>query len=360
MERDRVYSTQIDGLRAFAVLAVLYTHFWFPFSYLGHWGVQLFFVVSGYLITGILLDARARRDAGQRDHILSSFYIRRVLRIFPAFYLALGVAAAVGIEGVRETIFWHMAFLSNVLFVTVGDWEPWATAHLWSLAVEEQFYLVWAPLMLYLPRKWIIPAMIGFGCFAPVFRGAIALSCAPPVAVYAFMPAAMDGFCAGALLAGCERFRPGGVPTKVMKRIGWAGLAGCIVVFLFRNRPALIDETLLEFLVVLPMVAVLSGSIGGYEGVVGRVLNFSWLRYIGKISYGIYIWHMLIVAFLAQHTPLGNMIDWSTGPMLMLVGTVLCVVLSTISWYAFELPINRLKKHFPYTRAAAAAEPARV
>lgn len=358
MERDRLYSTQIDGLRAFAVLAVLYTHFWFPFSYLGHWGVQLFFVISGYLITGILLDARARRDAGAADHILPSFYIRRVLRIFPAFYLALGVAALVGIEGVRQTIVWHMTFLSNILFVTVGDWEPWPTAHLWSLAVEEQFYIVWAPLMLYLPRKWIIPSMIGLACLAPVFRGAIAASGAPPVAVYAFMPAAMDGFCAGALLAGCERFLPGGVPTLAMKRIGWVGLAACAVLFLFPDRPAIVDETLLESFVVLPMVAMLSGAIGGYRGMLGWVLNLPWLRYIGKISYGIYIWHMLIVAFLSTHTPLGHLIDWSTGPMLMLVGTVLCIVLSTISWYGFELPINRLKKHFPYTRPRAAAEPA--
>jgi peptidoglycan/LPS O-acetylase OafA/YrhL len=355
MERDRAYSTQIDGLRAFAVLAVLYTHLWFPFSYFGHWGVQLFFVISGYLITGILLEARAKRDAGAESRILISFYARRVLRIFPAFYLALGIAAAVGIDGVRETLLWHMAFASNILFVTVGDWEPWPTAHLWSLAVEEQFYLVWAPLMLALPRRWIIPTMIALAFLAPVFRAVIVLIDTPPVVVYAFMPASLDAFCGGALLAACSRLVRGGVPVWTLRWLGIAGAAAVGLIFLFPDRPAAIDEIALESAAVLPMVAMVGGAIRGFGGVVGYVLNFSWLRYIGKISYGIYIWHMLIVAYLAKHSPFGHVMDWSTGPVLMVVGTVLCVSFATISWYGFELPINRLKRYFPYTRPGRAS-----
>src|SRR4051794_35296056 len=122
---------------------------------IGHLGVFLFFVISGYLITGILLRGRQRIVAGDgsRGQLLRSFYIRRTLRIWPAFYAVLAIAWLCDLTGLRDTIWWHATFTSNILFYIKNEWLPWPTAHLWSLSVEEQFYLLWPLLILSVPER---------------------------------------------------------------------------------------------------------------------------------------------------------------------------------------------------------------
>ncbi len=148
---------QLDTLRAFAVTAVLIRHFWpelQPGLDLGARGVHLFFVLSGFLITGILLRSRALvEDSGRGTGLaIRRFYIRRFLRIFPIYYLVLAVTWALGFPDVRSGIVWHLAYGSNILFAIENQWPP-TTAHLWSLSVEEQFYLIWPLLMLLVPRR---------------------------------------------------------------------------------------------------------------------------------------------------------------------------------------------------------------
>src|SRR5436309_1918792 len=142
----RGYVPQLDGVRALAVSLVVaehYTHHELPLA-TGRTGVILFFILSGFLITGILLDARewARAAGVPRPPVLRRFYGRRFLRIFPLYYASLAVLYAAGVPDVKGYAGWHLAYLSNVLFCRLGAW-PAATAHLWSLAVEEQFYLAW-------------------------------------------------------------------------------------------------------------------------------------------------------------------------------------------------------------------------
>lgn len=149
--RPPAYMPHLDGLRAFAVGLVIYSH-WMPGHYQfklpwGSAGVQLFFVLSGFLITGILLRCRT---SVARLSALRAFYVRRILRIFPLFYCVLLLAYVLNIEPVRETVFWHLPYLSNFYFFSIGRWDG-DISHFWSLAVEEQFYLFWPAIVMFVP-----------------------------------------------------------------------------------------------------------------------------------------------------------------------------------------------------------------
>src|SRR6187402_354046 len=128
-------------------------------------GVRLCFVISGFLITGILLSWR-NQPLGLA---LKTFYRRRALRIFPLFYFVLAAAAVLNIGPVRDTLVWHVSYLSNFYFYLRGDWHG-SVSHLWSLAVEEQFYLVWPWLLLCAPARWLRPAIVAMIAVAPVSR----------------------------------------------------------------------------------------------------------------------------------------------------------------------------------------------
>ena len=115
--RERRYSDQLDALRAIALLAVLYSHFWDSDSIYGHLGVRLFFVISGFLITGILLRSRSMIEAGAATTGLAigHFLARRALRIFPAYYLLMLALAAVNAQNISSVLPWHLLYASNIL-----------------------------------------------------------------------------------------------------------------------------------------------------------------------------------------------------------------------------------------------------
>src|SRR6187455_3159440 len=128
------YMPQLDALRTFAVFAVMIHHFWPEATLnlpLGFVGVQLFFVLSGFLITGILWPAREAVQSGRwpAPTVFGRFYARRVLRIFPLFYGTLAVLFVVGISDVRDSWIWHVSYLSNVHFAMLG-WFPLHISHL--------------------------------------------------------------------------------------------------------------------------------------------------------------------------------------------------------------------------------------
>ena len=138
-----LHMPQLDGLRTLAVAAVIWSHWVPPYQFGFEWGVMgvnLFFVLSGFLITGILLDSRAGAvRPGDRWFAIRQFYTRRVLRIFPLFYMTLALLVLVNVRPVRQTFLWHVCYLSNVYFFRQGAWIG-QISHFWSLAVEEQFY----------------------------------------------------------------------------------------------------------------------------------------------------------------------------------------------------------------------------
>lgn len=343
------YSAQLDSLRAFAVAGVLYSHFWMPQTQWGHWGVRLFFVLSGFLITAILLHAQETAAPGQsRLHIWKAFYIRRALRIFPAYYLLLTVVA-LSSEEARGQMIWHSLYGSNLLFAVSNDWGYWPLSHLWSLSVEEQFYLLWPFIALLVPGRLLIPVLALLVISAVGFRLALAdLPDGPAKYVHVF--SALDGFGIGGLLAVLERRKLRGRGLL----IGLFGLAllavGFQVSLQFRPVSAWFYYVFNDLILLAPMAALVLACRMGLGGPWGMVFNNAVLRYLGRISYGIYLFHFPVLALIYESLwALGLQLP-AHGAALFLGASIATIMVSALSSALVEIPINRLKQRFSYVR----------
>jgi peptidoglycan/LPS O-acetylase OafA/YrhL len=335
-----LYWPRLDTLRTFAVAGVIYAHTWDIDSKLGDLGVRLFFVLSGFLITGIVLGLRS--DMGgvlTRRQALVAFYARRALRIWPAYFLLLFALLAVNFQEIREVAPWHLLFLSNYLFALEGAWVPPITAHYWTLAVEEQFYVLWPLLILFVPRRalWTLPvAAVAIGFIYVFTLGMFAVNGFGP---YILPPGVMNDLGAGALMAWWHR--------KHESLPGWlipgGAIAAAVALFL---DPA---SWLFTWITTLSLAAIVAFALGSSKGIAGRVLDLSLLRWMGKISYGIYLYHLVCRGLLRLAIPYFPILG-ADGPMRFLVTSALSVIVAAISWYSFELPLNRLKRRFPYDR----------
>jgi len=198
---------QLDAVRAIAVFAVFLEHLLPNEAVIRHvlpWGpmgVRCFFVLSGFLITGILLNCRDAVDTGQvgRGKMLYRFYARRCLRIFPPYYLVVAAMCLIS-PTIREYGWWFVAYLQNFLFW--HEDKMMVSAHLWSLAVEEQFYLMWPFVVLFTPSRLLLPVIISTVFIGPIFRwiGVYVLDWS--VMSTAVLPfAALDSLGMGSLLA---------------------------------------------------------------------------------------------------------------------------------------------------------------
>ncbi len=358
------YMPQLDGLRALAIGAVLLHHFSHSadigqvnFATLGVW---LFFVLSGFLITKILLASRDQVNTlGYRSaFVLRQFYVRRFLRIFPLYYSVLAVAAILDLDEVRETIIWHLAYLSNYLFATLGYFQL-VTAHFWSLSVEEQFYLFWPAVILFTPERFLLKIIIAAIAVGPAFRGIGYFLDINGIALYAVTLASLDTLGLGALLAYCSHH----VAEKPMllKQLSWcslwmgiAGLTTLIVLRILENyhviRPVMPYLWFMEPIFwALFFVWLVNGAASGFPGIVGKFLQLRPIAYIGKISYGIYVYHLFMGSLVPTVLAQSN-IDFSLLPGWLQFGLLAGVTIgvAAISWHLFEGPLNALKRHFAY------------
>ena len=337
---------QLDGLRALAALVVVYSH-WMPKPYhlglpLGPMGVQLFFVISGFLITGILLQCRTHGNPG---HSLRAFYARRALRIFPLYYAVLLIVFLLDVKGVREMAPWHAAYLSNIYMFLRGDWNGF-TSHFWTLAVEEQFYLVWPAILLLIPTRRIIPAvwlliLIGIGSMflLPILLPDNRLTTTLTNSNFTALGT-------GALLA---LARAGTVPAFAARCL-W-GAPVFLLVTLFRIsgfeaatlRPAQ-DLSYIVFATWLVGMASI-----GFSGWFGTLLASPPLTYLGRISYGIYILHHLMTPAVGALGQWANIPWLHHGLTMYLAKAAITFTAASLSWRFFEAPLNNLKRQFPYT-----------
>jgi peptidoglycan/LPS O-acetylase OafA/YrhL len=205
-ERNR----ELDGLRGIAISLVLISHFWdqeVPIMD-GHAGVRLFFVLSGFLITNILLQCRGEADRGAATAgtLLLAFYARRCLRIFPTYYLLLAAIRIFDVDQIHATIWWHAAYASNILAAVRGGFDR-VTAHYWTLSIEEQFYLFWPFVILFLPRSKLSIVAIALVAIGILSRPVALCLNINSVALYTNPFASLDAFGLGALLA-IMRFKP--------------------------------------------------------------------------------------------------------------------------------------------------------
>ena len=340
---------QLDGLRAVAIGLVVAHHLW-PMPLwmprLGHVGVSLFFVLSGFLITRILLEARGRIEVGGATwRELGVFYARRAIRIFPPYYALLGIVWLLDVRRIDERIGWHALYLSNWLFTDPAVWRQGGfDRHLWSLSVEEQFYLAWPWLMLLAPRR-MLPAVFAMAFVgAPLWRAWFWLRGWPGGWVEFPTFAHADLLAAGGLMAYLWHWRH-------VRRLAWVLLAlgipaSAVVLGMHRSDYAIdaritFNQTGLSML----FAAFTYFAATGIRGPVGRVLDWGPMVGIGVISYAMYLVHTFCGG-LAWHW-LG---DDSSELLVGFVATGLTLAIATASWFCFEGPINRLKRFFPYRR----------
>ncbi len=298
---------------------------------LGLAGVGLFLVLSGYLITGILLDTRERVGDESAARAIRSFYMRRFLRLLPAYYFYLLILWIGGIFPDAEGVWWYVLYAGNFRAFDVG----WMTgvAHLWSLALEEQFYLVAPLVVLLLPQRFLTPAL----------AGTLAISLLATPRYWIIPPGAFTGLVVGCLLAiGVDR--------------GWRPVAQ-----LHRWWPAVIvlAATLYWAVTTSRLVGLVwesSFRLSMYVGFAGLVwaaaigftrftvlLEARPVLFVGRISYGVYLWHILGQAAWID-TAVNNL---PVIPRLAVFGLT-TLAMAVTSYYLIEKPFLGLKDRFPY------------
>lgn len=351
---------QLDGLRTVAISMVLYDHFFAAGgSPLGHLGVRLFFVLSGFLITRLLLEARYAANY-QPGSTLKSFYIRRALRIFPPYFAVLGFVWWVNLEGARGSLKWHALYLSNFWYALRDEWTPWVLCHTWSLSIEEQFYIAWPLVILLTPRRLIAAICVAVIGFSVAYRFYWPLTGTPSLARDLLPPASTDALVGGALLA-VYRCRKGTEVWPQWIRLGWVPLAVASIIFLWLKSVAMTPGLNwlvwigLELSPVIPLVVLVGRCSSGFKSGLGRTLELPPIVAIGRVSYGIYLFHPIVLSLIVKAQPWIPVNVSEQGPGRFLVGTVVTLMVASISWVAFEKPLNELKRYFPYASSKARA-----
>lgn len=348
------YVPGLDGLRALAVIAVLGYHFAIPQMSGGFLGVSVFFTLSGFLITGILVSTWER--TGGLD--LRRFWLHRARRLLPALVVVLlvvlAVTAIVDAESLSKR--WSEA-ISAILYVnnwtTIVDggsyYDYFAGAqpleHLWSLAIEEQFYLVWPVLLLVLLRR-------NSRRLVDVAKITILLATLSFVLMWILAQPALDNTRAyegtdtraGELLVGAALalvYRPARVrtlpPAGVRIVVDLVGLAALSVILWMLVSTSLYSLSLYRGgFVLLAVATALVVAVVSYPGsLLGSAFAVEPLRWIGERSYGIYLWHMPVVAFTPQ-----SLLDDFSLPLVALHLT-LTLALAALSWQLIENPIRQ-------------------
>jgi peptidoglycan/LPS O-acetylase OafA/YrhL len=345
------YSPQLDGLRAVAVTAVAWSH-WLPGWQFGlplGAGVHLFFVLSGFLITRILLDLRT---VPRRLPAIGRFYVRRALRLFPAFFLVLGVAVWAAVPLARETWPWHAAYLSNVFIAGEGRWQG-HLSHFWSLAVEEQFYLVWPWLIVFAPSRWLGAVVAAAVLLGPVSRFAAA-SAGLTEAFWALVPGgSADSLGLGAWVALAAAPRRDGRPRIAVRPwlpVVAGSLWGCLQI---ADAVASLPPAVVVCRQVLQGVVfawVVKRAVGGFAGPGGRALAHRVTRGIGRISYGVYLIHAfapVVVFAVAQSLGAEAWVPASECARAALYAAV-TLALASLMWRWVERPVLAWKSRVPY------------
>jgi peptidoglycan/LPS O-acetylase OafA/YrhL len=375
----------LDGLRGLAVLMVMFGHFWlaqkpagsvqewtYTFVQNGWVGVDLFFVLSGFLITGILLEAKGS------THYFRNFYARRILRIFPLYWgflfayfvvlprvvsLAPGspFATTPGIEP------WFWLYASNMLSLVKGAVIPPGLNHFWSLAVEEQFYLIWPAIVFAVSMKTLERTCVALVVAAFAFRLFLLTTSFHHTGGYVLLPARIDTLAIGAWLAVVARD-----PARRESVERWAPRAFLIALaaLAIANLP---DLRMFGYRVSMqtagfPLLAVMAAcliSIGaGKAEVNSRIRRFFSSRILvtaGKYSYAMYVFHLPLVIVLEMAGL--HMRTFSGGqPPGILAALIYSIVLSVAtflvafaSWHLYEKHFLKLKRLFPRRETLSSA-----
>lgn len=370
------YRPQIDGLRFFAVFVVLFYHylpFLRPLDAFADISVLLafFFVLSSYLITSILLTGKERTLTTNltRSDVGIAFLVRRTLRIFPAYYVYL--AMLFFLPGTKEHIQEHAgtfyAYTANFMMYNVQEYGE-VTGHLWTLSVEEQFYLLWPWVILFTPGKYM-RSVLGFLILAGIGSRVVMNIMGDPeahVSPNVLTPTCLDSFALGAMLA--LDHKEGRNHIKIYKTLLLVMLP--IWMLSLYTHTTIVNVILQRLVVSFAAIVVIHGANIGFKNWLGRFLECKPVLFLAKISYGIYLYHLLaaylywiIVGRLGAtlQSRLGidqnDFFDLARIPLLTLLSYfALSILMAIASWYFVEKPMNSLKRFFNFSAAAKRKE----
>jgi len=340
----------LDGLRAIAVLMVLATHFWAdPAGYpllnrlaaFGWAGVDLFFVLSGFLITGILWNSR------DKPHYFLNFYARRTLRIFPLYYAVLGLVllvlplvATLPARVISDRALYFL-YLSNFA-LAAGGWQLFLLDITWSLSIEEQFYLVWPSVVRVLTHRRLMVLCVALIILVPLAR-LLSWNVLGWRWLHMMTPLRMDAFAVGALLA-LKSVSPRRAASFLLA-------SGTLILGLVLSGVYARDSWLVGT-VGYSLNALAAGAAVGLATSI-PLLTARPLRHIGKVSYGMYLLHPLCLAAASTgaHALGFDLMSISGWPLIDAIGalailTLFTVAVSTVSFAVLETRFLRLKRHF--------------
>jgi len=362
----------LDGLRAIAFLLVFLCHT----SYLqvGWVGVLLFFVLSGFLITGILIDMKESLSA--RAYFIK-FYGRRFLRIFPLYYfyllLMLGVTYWLYSIGYRQArmleyfqqLPYALTYIYN--FFSASAWfkgPSYFTVHLWSLSVEEQFYIFWPLLVLFTPRGAYKKLFIATILAGPLCRAGLSfiynhhtfafLGASPANGIYSLPFSHIDAFGFGALIS---QYRLPRARQQFWVLLFAIPLVGFVTQYIATGSFGAFNEfgypfplangfkqvwgySLLNYFFAITISAV------AFDGLFNRFLELGWMKYFGKISYGLYVYHYGLIYFVGRIQDLIPMSYSLAKPIIAVISFAVCVLLASLTYKYLEKPILSLKDRY--------------
>jgi peptidoglycan/LPS O-acetylase OafA/YrhL len=361
------YEPALDGIRAFAVAAVLLYHAGETWAIGGYLGVDAFFVLSGFLITTLLVTEWAGR--GQIN--LRAFWVRRARRLLPALFLVMvgivvyaGVFAAPGeLDRIRADSFSALGYVANWRFVFSGQSyfdqfaQPSPLRHMWSLAIEEQFYLVW-PLVVCFLLWWrrslrvLLVACIALVAASATLMAVLYVPGRDPSRVYYGTDTRAQSLLIGAVV-GILLFQHGPIRSLAARTaLRVAAVVGAVYTLWLFWRMSERTDALYQggfLLAALAVSAVIVSVVQPDRGVLGRALSVAPLRWVGRISYGLYLWHWPVYLTLTE-TRTG--LD---GVALLVARLAVSFALATLSYYALEQPIRRGTFRLPKTQVVAVA-----
>lgn len=365
-----VYFEQLNGIRFIAVFLVLIDHWLIPvnpFSFLGHLGVVIFFVLSGFLITRILFENADSCRINRSSPIVKivRFIYRRSLRIFPIYFLLLAVGGIFSLSNFSEIAGWLISYTPNFYIILHNRWMG-VWDHLWSLAVEEQYYLLFPYFVFFIsvakyPRLLIWMLVMGIGSRLGFYLLAShetkesfwMISYVNPLS-------AIDSFGLGGILAYLYHYKYENF-VKLVSRSYFIPLSLFVffvvlylsynAVYTHDNIWAIVFE---RFFAGLFSFFLIAQAIGSKSWILSRFLTFTWVSNIGQISYGIYLYHNVVLNY--YHEKGNTIIGYLTTllpnlklelPNFILLKFVLSlfivICLASFSWFFIEKPINRFK-----------------